>query len=672
MIHTQPLRALLFMAIAVPAICVAQMGYYLSPDFGSRFNDINDNGVAISGGAYFDFGTQTWTPMEAEATEMVSINNNGDVAGSMFLDEELFILQPAYKRNGTWSPIGWFPASNPQESSFSTFSISPNGVWVTGQMSIGCCDFGTFKYNTETQVLTEIFSQDYLAVAGYVITDDGTIGGWADDEGLNGGTRRIPVIITPDLEIIVITPTLPTLSVNAVNDINASSVMVGDFDNQPFIYDQNTDEFTTFNIPFGYIAATFTSISNTGVAVGYAQNFGEFGSLVREAIVYHPSLGAQPRLLKDILLINGIDINAPSGRMGTAIAISPNGEYITGWNDTSPFFASGWIVFLNELLFEEQACTMSCPADITIVSEQGQTSAVVEYDVPFTCVSGGPDDAELVLISGLPSGSTFAFGTYQIVHHLVDGDGNVLDICTFNIVVSDTYCPPQIQFFVEPITRMVLAGVDHSSTEDPSAPAHEFFLDVEVTMNAGASYPISLEGYTGGEYINHFTVFVDFDQDGEFNTTSEMFEIGSIENSTGLDGQAATGTIVVPTDAALGVTRMRIIKSASGSPVEPCWSYEFGQVEDYTVNIADIGTGTFENTRLAFTAFPNPATEQLRITATDEIDMVVLFNVHGQEVLRQTVLGRTGVIDIAALSNGVYTLRAIGKDASHVISVVKQ
>ncbi len=336
-------RAILFAFCTLPAATFAQMDYYIASSFGSRFNDVNDNGTAISGGAYFDFATEAWTLMEDEATEMVSINNNGEVAGSMFLDEPNFILQPAYKKNGVWNPIGWFATANPQESSFTTYSISPNGVWVTGQMSIGCCDFGTFRYNTVTAELTEIFSPDYGAVAGYVVANDGTIGGWADDEGLGGGTRRIPVYITPDLEIIQVSPTLPEFSISAVNDINASFLMVGDFDNQPFVYDRITEEFTLFEIPFGYTSATFTSVSNNGVAVGYAQKFGDFGSLLRDAIIYHPALGSQPRFLKDILLINGVDINAPSGRMGTAYAISPSGDYIAGWDDQPPFSANGWV-----------------------------------------------------------------------------------------------------------------------------------------------------------------------------------------------------------------------------------------------------------------------------------------------------------------------------------------
>ena len=131
------IRTLLFAACAFPIAGFAQMDYYIASSFGSRFNDVNDSGIAISGGAYFELATETWTLMEPEATEMVSINNNGEVAGSMFFDEPNFILQPAYKKNGVWNPIGWFPGSIPQESSFSTYSISPNGVWVTGQMSMG-------------------------------------------------------------------------------------------------------------------------------------------------------------------------------------------------------------------------------------------------------------------------------------------------------------------------------------------------------------------------------------------------------------------------------------------------------------------------------------------------------------------------------------------------------
>lgn len=378
--HLYAIGLLVSLAFAFPTTAIAQMQYFIASSFGSRFNDVNDSGLAVSGGAYFNFPTLTWTPLEPEATESVSINNNGDVAGSMWYDTTNYIFQPGVKINGTWTPIGWFPASVPEESSFSTYSISPNGVWVTGQMSHGCCDFGTFLYNTGTGVLSEIFNPDYVAVAGYVVTNDGTIGGWADDEAM-GSTHRIPVFITPDFTIVQVSPTSPMTGVNAVNDINASSQMVGDIDGQPFLYDLTSNTFTTFAIPTGYETATFTSISNDGVAVGYAQKFGDFGDLLRDAIIYHPDLGAQPLLLQDILLANGVDINAPSGRMGTAIAISPDGQYIAGWDDQAPFSANGWIVYLNDLLFA------------------GSGTRVSELEKPFISVSPNPATDLLRIVS---------------------------------------------------------------------------------------------------------------------------------------------------------------------------------------------------------------------------------------------------------------------------------
>ena len=381
---TSTIKTLLIAACALPVAAFAQMDYYIASSFGSRFNDINDSGVAISGGAYFDFATETWTLMEAEATEMVSINNNGEVAGSMFFDEPNYIFQPAYKKNGVWNPIGWFSGSNPAESSFTTYSISPNGVWVTGQMSIGCCDFRTFRYNTETQVLTDISSPDYVAVAGYMITNDGTIGGWADDE-FNGSTRRIPVYITPDLQIIQVAPELPEFNTNAVNDINASSLMVGDFDGHPFVYDGVAETFTTFDIPAGYETATFTSVADNGVAVGYAQRFGDFGDLLRDAIIYHPDLGSQPRFLREILLINGLDIAAPNDRMGTAYAISPNGEYVAGWDDQAPFSANGWVVYFDGLL-------LSTPTGIaTAANEEPIISVFPNPAQEFLTISSASD-----------------------------------------------------------------------------------------------------------------------------------------------------------------------------------------------------------------------------------------------------------------------------------------
>lgn len=92
--------------------------------------------------------------------------------------------------------------------------------------------------------------------------------------------------------------------------------------------------------------ASFGSISNNGIAVGYA----DVGFQIRDAIIYHPELGDQPLFLKDVLADNGVDVNTDDGLLGTAISISPNGKYIAGWVNGSPMYAEGWMVYLDNLI----------------------------------------------------------------------------------------------------------------------------------------------------------------------------------------------------------------------------------------------------------------------------------------------------------------------------------
>jgi hypothetical protein len=649
----------------------AQMQYYQATQFFTRFNDINDNGVAVTGGQYFDFETQTFTPIEADGFELVAINNSGDVAGSMFLDEELFILQPGYKLNGEWNAIGWFDGVNPAESYFSTYAISENSMYAVGQMSDGCCDFGTFHFNTSTEVLTPIFDEDYLAVAGYTVNDNGIIGGWADDEGLNGGTRRIPAYITPDF-VVHLVPGAddPEFSVSAVNSINNSNVMAGDYDLQPFIFDLATEELQIFEIPSGpWTRASFTSISENGIAVGYAEYLGEFGNPVRESIIYHPDLGDQPLLLQEILAANGVQVTTIGGYMGTPFAISPNGTYAAGLVNDSPFGGSGWVVYFDDLLFVEPVCSILCAEDIIATAEGVELTAVVNYEVTFACGDGAPDGVELSLIAGLESGSEFPLGTTIVTYHLVDGEGNFLSSCNFEVTVEDTYCTTPFNW-IEPITLVDFAGINNVTSADPSEPAQEFFLAQTAELAQGGTYPIALEGYTGGEYINFFTVYIDFDGDNVFNETNEKFDIGSIENSTGTDGQQATGEILIPEDAPLGTTRMRVVKNYDVFAGDPCEALGFGQSEDYSAQISV--ASSVRNAEIAnLNIYPNPVRDMLNISADDAIESVTVFNANGQIVLQANIETTNGQVNLAGLATGVYAVSVQSNDITNTFKIVK-
>ncbi|MGO3181784.1 MAG: T9SS type A sorting domain-containing protein [Aequorivita sp.] len=320
----------------------AQVEFRQLTGFGTRFNDVNDSGLGITQSQYYDFATGELTNMEPEATGLSAINNNGDVSGNMYFDEPNGIMQPAVKKDGLWIPIGWFPGSDPADSGFTTYGISSNGKYVTGQMSDGCCDYGTFLYDTETEELFEIFDSNSDAITGYAVSNEGIMAGWWDE--LGGGTVRLPAYFDKNGNLNLI-PDEQSSTYGEVSDMNDNGLIVGNFDNKPFIFDSLTETFTTFDAPQGN-GATFTDISNTGVAIGYENT--DFQ--VREAIIYHPNLGPQPLFLKDVLSDLGIDIDTPDGMLGTAYKISDDGNYVVGWLNGPPMFAEGWIVYLDDMI----------------------------------------------------------------------------------------------------------------------------------------------------------------------------------------------------------------------------------------------------------------------------------------------------------------------------------
>lgn len=332
----------------------AQMELKIQTEMSTRFSQVNNEGRGVALYNYYDFASNQLTPLESGVFSALSINNNEDVGGMMFYDEPNFILQPAYRKDNIWEVIDFLPEQNPEQDSFDTWKISQNSKYITGQLSIGW-NYAGFLFNTETEELTAAFDPEGEAGSFYSVNDNGIAVGWIDRPN-SGGTLRVPAFRTLDGEFHFIPEgQLPENGVNTINDINNSDVMVGDFDLQPFIYDKATNTFTRFENPGGSFEAAFSSISENGVAVGFA----EVSFQMRDAIIYHPSLGDQPIFIKDLLIDNGIAIDTDDGLLGTAISISPNGKYVAGWVNGAPPFAEGWMLYLDDIILGKNNITQT-------------------------------------------------------------------------------------------------------------------------------------------------------------------------------------------------------------------------------------------------------------------------------------------------------------------------
>ena len=232
------------------------------------------------------------------------------------------------------------------------------------------------------------------------------------------------------------------------------------------------------------------------------------------------------------------------------------------------------------------------------------------------------------------------------------------------------YCGPLVYGNVEPITLVQIAGINNTSSNSLNgSPSHQDFTNKIGEMSIGETYEIVLKGNTAGDYADYFTVFIDWNQNTVLNNIGEVFSIQTpLINSNGTDAVQITAQITVPENATLGQTRMRIIKVFENPHLNPCTAgNNWGQAEDYTINITEALGVSKMDTLSGFSFYPNPSTDIVNLNANNTIDDVQLFNLLGQQVFTAKVDATSSSMDVSHLISGTYLMKVTvqGKTANY-------
>lgn len=155
----------------------------------------------------------------------------------------------------------------------------------------------------------------------------------------------------------------------------------------------------------------------------------------------------------------------------------------------------------------------------------------------------------------------------------------------------DGYCEVGVEYNVEPITSVSIANLLHvTSAVVDGTPAYEDFTSIVANLEQGKNYTLKVQGNTNGNFEHDIRVFIDWNRDFIFDMHTEYYT-ASLLPSNGNDGVEAVLEIVVPQNAVLGQTRMRIIKDMwnvyENGEFDACTDAYYGQVEDYTINILE-------------------------------------------------------------------------------------
>lgn len=173
---------------------------------------------------------------------------------------------------------------------------------------------------------------------------------------------------------------------------------------------------------------------------------------------------------------------------------------------------------------------------------------------------------------------------------------------------SSPYCSPTGQYwgqgFDMPISYIYLGGlelINNLIIEDGTIVGINYDFkgyqfenqwgSIGIQKNVGYTIEIwggFAEGLFPSYYGNSYKVYIDLDQDGEFDTDEAIYT----DNPDG--GYYNTfGTLTIPTTAKAGITRMRVMADYYGmySTMQPCngtqgYSVSYGEIRDFQLNIA--------------------------------------------------------------------------------------
>ncbi len=273
---------------------------------------------------------------------------------------------------------------------------------------------------------------------------------------------------------------------------------------------------------------------------------------------------------------------------------------------------------------------------------------VTGYDVYQGNTSLGTVTGTSANITGLSAATAYSF---KVRAHDAAGNNsgfsNTVNITTLSNTIS--YCASQgNNTNDEYIDRVQLGSINNLSGNNGG---YVDFTSLSTTLTKGSSNTITITPkWTGSVYREAYRVWIDYNQDGDFNDSGEQVYTRSRTTASSI-----SGSFTVPTSALSGATRMRVSMKYNANST-PCETFTYGEVEDYTVVISNsVVQGVIENNGLSDMAlYPNPAKHTLNIALLDATGKdYVIYNVMGQVVGKGTF---TENLDVSALQSGVYML----------------
>ncbi|WP_299272343.1 GEVED domain-containing protein [uncultured Psychroserpens sp.] len=180
-------------------------------------------------------------------------------------------------------------------------------------------------------------------------------------------------------------------------------------------------------------------------------------------------------------------------------------------------------------------------------------------------------------------------------------DSNEVGVLTLS-GPAQTYCDSQSNNVNDEfISRVQLNTIDNTS----DAQFYSDFTAMSTILRKGTQYTITVTPtWTGTIYNEAYAVWIDFNNDGDFEDSGEeVFTINPNQNTS------VSGNFIIPSSATETDTRMRVSMKYNGVPTS-CEDFTWGEVEDYSIKLVGSNDLIYtNNTWIPYSPSPTTGTD---------------------------------------------------------------
>ena len=412
----------------------------------------------------------------------------------------------------------------------------------------------------------------------------------------------------------------PSVQVCSPNDVTY------DFTYNTFLGFTGTTTFSAVGLPAG-ANATFSPTSATADGTSVTLTVNGIGSVAQGSYNFQIT-GTSGSIVKSAdvdftIFSNSIDaptLTSPSDAL-TGVGLTPTIEWTADGNALS--------------------------YDYEVATDNGFT----------TIVQSGNTSATSIVLSSLNQTTTYY---WRVRSKNTCGDGPFATAFSFTTINCTACASVANTTFDTSTTRVIFNTIDNPSGK-PSG--YSDYTGMSTDVNRDESYDLTVQANTDGNYTTHTVVWIDWNQNCDFDDAGEMYDLGEADNVA--DGVTSLSplSITVPTDAVFGTTIMRVSTRYNSDPTS-CQNGVDAEVEDYSIVVVD-NTASIEDFAFdGFNLYPNPSNGdfnlRFNVESNDEVSIRV-FDVRGRTVYRKQYTNVPNLfaenIVINNMAKGVYLLK---------------